>query len=44
MSREQIVAQIMAAAYAAAAALGHNEAIRLLGQAAAKLRDDQWKN
>lgn len=42
MDREQIKAKIMAAAYVAAAELGMNEAIRLLEQAAATLRNDQW--
>lgn len=44
MNREQARAQIMAAAYAAAAALGINEAVRLLEQAAQRLTDDQWKS
>ncbi len=42
MSKEQIKAKIMAAAYLAAAELGTNEAVRLLEQAANQLRNDQW--
>ena len=44
MSAEEIKAKIMAAAYAAAAELGHNRAIELLEQAAATLRNDQWSS
>jgi hypothetical protein len=35
-------AQIMAAAYAAAATLGTNEAVKLLELAIKRLTDDQW--
>lgn len=35
-------AQIMAAAYGAAAALGTNKAIELLEEAIRRLKDDQW--
>lgn len=43
MDKDGARMKIMAAAYAAAAALGVNEAIRLLEQAAAALRDEQWR-
>jgi hypothetical protein len=42
VSREQIKAKIMAAAYLAAAELGAAEAIRLLDEAVTQIRNDQW--
>jgi hypothetical protein len=42
VDREQLRAKIMAAAYAAAAELGTNGAVRLLEEAIRDLTDAQW--
>jgi hypothetical protein len=42
MSENDHAIKIKAAAYAAAGDLGVNKAIRLLEEAAAKLKDEQW--
>ena len=43
MSREEAELKIRAAAYAAAADLGVNEAVKILEQAIGLLRDTQWQ-
>jgi hypothetical protein len=44
MTRDQIEAQIKAAAWTAAAHLGANAAVELLQRAAREIRDSQWKD
>ena len=43
MSRDQAVAQIKAAAWTAAAAVGHQEAAQILERIASEIRDALWE-